>query len=130
MEVIEGIPCFFDGVNTYQKTGAVQVMAANLAGNPNKDLTSQAPYLTGKDLGERFKIFLQKQNVSDAPAQYFTRDNTEMAACEYHKDGHFYLALMAERKKIFVLALYNCKGEPPAEEAHAVGKILQSLTLI
>jgi len=128
MEVVEGIPSFFDGISAYG--GALQVMAVNLAGKTNEDLVSESPFLAGKDLGEKLTIFLAKQGVSTEGAQYFVRDNAAMGACEYRAGGHFYLALMAERGGVFVLALYNCKGEPENEEAAAVGQILQSLTIL
>lgn len=128
MEVVEGIPSFFDGISPYG--GALQVMAANLAGAENRELISQSPFLMGKDIPDKLALFLSKQGVSNEGAQFFVRDNTEMGACEYRNGGHFYLVLMAERAKIFVLALYNCKGEPQPEEAANVGKILQSLTII
>lgn len=128
MEIVEGIPSFFDGISPYG--GALQVMAANLAGAENRELVSQSPFLIGKDLADKLALFLSKQGVSNEGAQFFVRDNTQMGACEYRNDGHFYLALMAERNSIFVLALYNCKGEPEPQEAAFVGKILQSLTLI
>lgn len=128
MEVVEGIPTFFDGISQYG--GALQVMAANLAGAANEELIRQSPFLAGKDLGEKLSIFLEKQGVPAKSAQYFVRDKTAMGACEYRSGGHFFLSLMAERSQIFVLALYNCKGEPENEEAAAVGKILQSLTIL
>ncbi|MBS0616990.1 MAG: hypothetical protein JSR44_02290 [Spirochaetes bacterium] len=128
MEVVEGIPSFFDGITPYG--GALQIMAAHLTGAPNEALITESPFLSGKDLKEKLRLFLSKQAVSDEGAQFFMRDGTQMGACEYRADGHFYLALMAERGAIFVLALYNCKGEPEAEEAANVGKILQSLTLL
>jgi hypothetical protein len=128
MEVIEGIPSFFDGISPYG--GALQVMSANLAGAENRELVSQSPFLVGKDLPDKLALFLSKQGVSNETAQFFTRDNTAMGACEYRNGGYFYLVLMAERAKIFVLALYNCKGEPQPEEAANVGKILQSLTIL
>lgn len=128
MEVVEGIPSFFDGISPYG--GALQVMAANLAGAQNRELVSQSPFLIGKDIPDKLALFLSKQGVSSESAQFFTRDNTQMGACEYRNGGHFYLALMAERNNIFVLALYNCKGEPEPQEAALVGKILQSLTII
>jgi len=130
MEVIEGIPSFFDGINPYGTGGVVQLMAANLTGVENRELVSQSPFLSGKDLGEKLGLFLSKQGVSNEGTHFFTRDNTEMGACEYRTGGHFYLVLMAQRGSIFVLALYNCKGEPEPQEAALVGKILQSLTLI
>lgn len=128
MEVVEGIPSFFDGISPYG--GALQVMAANLAGAENRELISQSPFLMGKDIPDKLALFLSKQGVSNEGAQFFVRDNTQMGACEYRNGGHFYLVLMAERAQIFVLALYNCKGEPQPEEAANVGKILQSLTII
>jgi len=128
MEVVEGIPSFFDGITPYG--GALQIMAAHLTGAPNESLITESPFLGGKTLAEKLRLFLSKQGVSDESAQFFMRDGTEMGACEYRADGHFYLALMAERSSIFVLALYNCKGEPEAEEATAVGRILQSLTVL
>jgi hypothetical protein len=128
MEVVEGIPTFFDGISAYG--GAMQVMAANLIGAKNAELIKHSPFLSGKDLGERMRLFLSHQGVSDEPAQFFVRDNTHMGACEYRSDGHFYLVFMAERNSIFVLALYNCKDEPQPEEAAQVGKMLQSLTLL
>lgn len=128
MEIVEGIPSFFDGITPYG--GALQIMAANLSGAANEQLLRESPFLAGKNLGEKLRIFLSKQGVSDESAQYFMRDGTEMGACEYRSGGHFFLALMAERSGIFVLALYNCKGEPENEEAAQVGKILQSLTLL
>ncbi len=128
MEVIEGIPSFFDGINPYG--GALQVFAVNQLGAPNAELIKQSPFLAGKDLREKLRIFLSKQGISDEGAQFFERDKTLMGACEYRNGGHFYLILMAERGGIFVLALYNCKGEPEAEEAANVGKILQSVTIL
>lgn len=128
MEVIEGIPSFFDGINPYG--GALQVFAVNQLGAPNADLIKQSPFLAGKDLPEKLRVFLSKQGVSDEGAQFFERDKTQMGACEYRSGGHFYLILMAERNGIFVLALYNCKGEPEAEEAANVGRILQSVTIL
>lgn len=128
MEVIEGIPSFFDGINPYG--GALQVFAVNQLGAPNAELIKQSPFLAGKDLREKLRIFLSKQGISDEGAQFFERDKTMMGACEYRNGGHFYLILMAERGGIFVLALYNCKGEPEAEEAANVGKILQSVTIL
>ena len=128
MEVVEGIPSFFDGISPYG--GALQVMAANLTGAANAQLIKDSPFLQGKDLDEKLSLFLSKQGISDEAAQFFVRDNTHMGACEYRAGGHFYLVLMAERNHIFVLALYNCKGEPEKEEAALVGKILQSLTII
>lgn len=128
MEVIEGIPSFFDGINTYG--GVLQIMAANLTGAVNQELIQQSPFLCGVNLGEKLRLFLTNQNISNETAQYFQRDRTDMGACEYRNSGHFYLVLMAERENIFVLALYNCKGEPTPEEAAAVGRILQSLTIL
>ncbi|MBV6494473.1 MAG: hypothetical protein LDLANPLL_02506 [Turneriella sp.] len=128
MEVVEGIPSFFDGISPYG--GVLQLLAANLVGAVNQELLAHSPFLAGKDLGEKLSLFLAKQGVSDEAARFFIRDNTEMGVCEYRADGHFYLALMAERNKIFVLALYNCKGEPDNEEAKLVGEILQSLVLL
>lgn len=130
MEVIEGIPSFFDGINPYGTGGVVQLMAANLAGAENRELVSQSPFLIGKDIPDKLALFLSKQGISNEGAQFFVRDNTQMGACEYRNGGHFYLALMAERNSIFVLALYNCKGEPEPQEAALVGKILQSLTIL
>ncbi|AFM13485.1 hypothetical protein [Turneriella parva] len=128
MEVIEGIPSFFDGINPYG--GALQVFAVNQVGAPNADLIKQSPFMVGKTLNEKLRIFLSKQGISDEGAQFFERDKTLMGACEYRSGGHFYLILMAERGSIFVLALYNCKGEPEAEEAANVGRILQSVTIL
>ncbi len=128
MEVIEGIPSFFDGITTYG--GVLQVMAANLAGAANKELVQQSPFLSGANLGDKLRLFLTNQGISNDTAQYFERDNTLMGACEYRSGGHFFLVLMAERESIFVLALYNCKGEPQPEEAAHVGRILQSLTIL
>lgn len=128
MEVIEGIPSFFDGINPYG--GALQVFAVNQVGAPNADLIKQSPFMAGKTLNEKLRIFLSKQGISDEGAQFFERDKTLMGACEYRSGGHFYLILMAERGSIFVLALYNCKGEPEAEEAANVGRILQSVTIL
>ncbi len=128
MEVVEGIPSFFDGISPYG--GALQVFAVNLAGAENKDLLSQSPFMAGKNLPEKLGLFLSKQGVSDEGAQFFERDKTRMGACEYRNSGHFYLVLMAERGTIFVLALYNCKGEPEPEEAANVGRILQSVTIL
>lgn len=128
MEVVEGIPSFFDGITPYG--GALQVMAANLTGAVNQDLIRQSPFLSGADLAEKLRLFLTAQGISNEGARFFTRDNTEMGACEYRSGGHFFLVLMAERGGVFVLALYNCKGEPEPEEAAQVGKILQSLTVL
>jgi hypothetical protein len=128
MEIVEGIPSFFDGINPYG--GALQVFAVNQVGAPNPDLMSQSPFMAGKNLREKLRLFLSKQGISDEAAQFFERDKTLMGACEYRNGGHFFLVLMAERGSIFVLALYNCKGEPEPEEAANVGRILQSVTIL
>lgn len=127
MEVIEGIPTFFDGVSSYG--GALQFFAVNLVGAVNERALKESPFLAGANLQEKMALFLGKQGISDEHAQYFERDNTEIGACEYRNDGHFFLVMMAQRGAIFVLALYNCKGEPESEEAETVGRILQTLTI-
>jgi hypothetical protein len=99
MEVIEGIPSFFDGINPYG--GALQVFAVNQVGAANAELIKQSPFMAGKDLKEKLRIFLSKQGISDEGAQFFERDKTLMGACEYRNGGHFYLILMAERKAAF-----------------------------
>ena len=128
MEVVEGIPTFFDGISPYG--GALQIFAINLAGAVNEEALEVSPFLRGKDLPDKMALFLSKQGVSNEGAQYFERDKTQMGACEYRSDGHFFLAMMAQRGTIFVLALYNCKGEPKNEEAAAVGQMLQTLTIL
>lgn len=128
MEVVEGIPTFFDGIHPYG--GALQIFSVNMTGAPNPDTLKESPFLAGKDLPDKMALFLSKQGISNEGAQYFERDKTQMGACEYRSGGHFFLAMMAERGTIFVLALYNCKDEPEAEEAAAVGKMLQTLTIL
>jgi hypothetical protein len=128
MEVIEGIPTFFDGISPYG--GALQVFAINLAGAVNQEAVRLSPFLLGKDLPEKMALFLKNQGISDERVQYFERDRTDIAACEYRNDGHFFLAMMAQRDTIFLLALYNCKGEPEKEEAAVVGQMLQTLTIL
>ncbi|MCS6971460.1 MAG: hypothetical protein N2Z22_10595 [Turneriella sp.] len=128
MEVIEGIPTFFDGISPYG--GALQFFAANLTGQANEAMLRESPFLAGNSLQEKMELFLSQQGVSPVGIHSLERDQTLMKVCEYRSGGHFFLALMAERGSIFVLALYNCKGEPDEAEAMTVGKILQSLTLL
>ncbi|GAB4422519.1 MAG: hypothetical protein OHK0011_01530 [Turneriella sp.] len=128
MEVVEGIPTFFDGISPYG--GVLQVFAINLAGAVNEQAARESPFLRGGDLPDKMALFLSQQGVANEDAQYFVRDNTQIGACEYRSDGHFFLAMMAQRESIFVLALYNCKGEPENEEAAVVGQMLQTLTIL
>ncbi len=128
MEVVEGIPSFFDGISPYG--GALQLFAANLSGTVNEKALKESPFLAGKTLKEKLTLFLSAQGISGEGLQFFERHGAAMGACEYRSDGHFYLALMGERESIFVLALYNCKGEVEPEEAAAVGGILQTLKIL
>lgn len=128
MEVVEGIPTFFDGISPYG--GALQIFAVNLAGAVNAKALQESPFLRGKDLQDKMALFLDAQGISSEGTHYFERDRTQIGACEYRSSGHFFLAMMAQRGTIFVLALYNCKGEPENEEAAAIGQMLQSLTIL
>jgi len=130
MEVIDGIPCFFDGILGFG--GALQILSAKIDGIPSEEILKISPYLKGETLSEKLSLFLSLQGarIDEKNLQLFVRDQTDIAACEYRLDGHFFLTLMAERSGIFVLALYNCKGEPIPEEAAQVSKILQSLAIL
>jgi hypothetical protein len=128
MEVVEGIPTFFDGINPYG--GALQIFAINLAGAVNQQALRESPFLRGQDLPEKMALFLGNQGISDGGARYFERDQTQIGACEYRNDGHFFFAMMAQRETIFLLALYNCKGEPEKAEAETIGQMLQTLTIL
>ncbi|MCB1199993.1 MAG: hypothetical protein KDK41_05065 [Leptospiraceae bacterium] len=131
MEVIEGIPAFYEGI--FQRGGAIQIFSVKL-GNPDQEteIVANSPFLMGVDLPEKMKLFLDAQEApySEDDLRVFLKADSEAMAVEYRLNDRFYLAYMMQKENIFLLALYNCAGNPETEEAQAIAQIVQSLEII
>lgn len=133
VEIIENIPSFYDGL--FPKGGVLQVFALSMGDNVNsdsyKEIIKKAPYLDGKDVGEKMEFFLDSQDVSSYKdsIKILKKDNYPIAVCEYTKDRTFYFASMIEKSNKFILILFNAPYVPDAEEAAILGDIINSLEI-
>lgn len=130
VEVIEGIPTFFEGL--FNRGGVLQVFAVKTGDSKQKSkIIDESPFLKGKSLAEKMQLFLEQQDIAyeEDQLRIFERDSMEAIATEYNHSGHFYLAVMLQRDPIFLLALYNVKGEPETEEAQEIAAIVQSIQI-
>lgn len=130
VEVIEDIPTFYDPLFGQ---GAMQIFSAQLGSLHlvDEEILQDFPFLRMESISKKMEAFLNQQEAPfhDEDIRYSHLHNTDVVAVEYRLEDRFYMASMFQKESIFVLALYNCQGEPPQEEAENVGKILQSLRL-
>lgn len=130
MEVVEDIPTFYDPLFGQ---GAMQVFSAQVGSLhlAHEEIIQDFPFLQMDGISEKMEAFLQQQKApyNEEDIRYSHLHNTDTVAVEYRLEDRFYMACMFQKKNIFVLALYNCQGNPPQEEAENIGKILRSLRL-
>ncbi len=131
VEVIEGIPAFFDGL--FSKGGVFQLFAIRIPKNgiPDPEILKKAPYLKGENVVEKMEAFLEHQGSGGyvESIQSYTKDNALVSVCEWKKEDTFYFGSMMENYQKFILALYNAPYVPDAEEAGIIGGMVRSLEI-
>ena len=129
MEVVEGIPVFFDPISGM---GGLQLFAISLAGEVSEKITKTFSFLRGKSLDQKMFFFLEAQKVGIGleDIKLYDLGDFQMVASEYTIEDTFYMAVMKQKNDNFILALYNCKGTPTKEEAGEIGKIVESIIFI
>ena len=128
MEIVDQIPAFFD---PFEGKGALQVFCANLAGDQNKKVLKEFPFLGGNSLVDKMRIFLHMQGADpkDEELKVYPKSGISFVPYEYYNEGRFYMCVLMEKDEILLLALYNSEGSPEAEEARIIGEIIQSIEI-
>ncbi|MBX7056811.1 MAG: hypothetical protein K1X75_02005 [Leptospirales bacterium] len=113
-EIIENIPCFFDP----DGAGALQLAATR------RDAEEAF------DPAEELRYYLEKNGVEyaeDRVALYHTPQGALAAACEYRRDGRFWMVQMIAEGRRMIVALYNADATPDEELARELSVILSSI---
>ena len=129
MEVVDNIPAFFDPLGGQ---GALQVFSVQIG--PREKIKKELEafdFLKSEGLSAKMHHFLMNQQivVPEEELTIYHRDQMQFIPYEYVLEGRFYMACMLQKKKIFLLVLYNCQGRPPPEEANTVSEIVRSIQI-
>ena len=129
-EVIENIPAFFDPING---NGALQIFSIKL-GTPEamtEDIKVYS-FLKEPTLEDKMVSFLSEQEIEINPEKIIVFNTDPETLClpyEYILNNYFFMTCMFQKNNIFLLTLYNCKGEPTNEEAKNIADIVRSIKI-
>ena len=128
VEVVDGIPAFFE---PFQGKGALQIFCTNLTGKANEKILKEFPFLSGKSIVDKMRIFLHMQGADpkEGALKEYAKGKMSFVPYEYRSEGRFYMSVLMQNDPILLLALYNSEGDPEAEEANIIGEIIQSIEI-
>ncbi len=114
--VVENIPCFFDP----EEGGVVQAVASRSSTGPYQIQAEMARYL------EQHKLNPEMTNL----VGYKTDQEADALACEFAKEGRFWMVHMLVHGDRMVLLLYNSDKTPDRGVAGEVASILRSVRFL
>lgn len=125
--VHDNIPAVFD---PFLGMGALQFYAVRLSDDLTEALNASS-FLAGESLTEKMALFLETQNVTYEfnHLKEHHQGEIKMVAHEFETGKRFFMAVMFEKKDVFVLSLYNSSQPPQDEEALVIAEIIRSLKI-
>lgn len=114
-EIIENIPAFYDP----HGCGALQVAASTNPESPYVLETEMVRYLG------RHGMELDRERV----VRFQTDAGLDCLACEFMKEGRFWLVYMMGEADKLLIVFYNADRIPDAAEVRIISRIIRSITL-
>ena len=128
-EVVENIPSFFD---PYFGKGALQALAIQVgSAEVSEEILQNYPFMAGKTLGDKFRIFLHMQELELDKVQIneFPKHDQDYVAAEYVHEKRFYMAIMIQKGNTVIFLLYNSAEIPEDDETKKIIDIIDSIRI-